>query len=984
MATLAPSTRINVITLASASAGPFLVGFRLFEGDALEIYVDADLQDSGYTVLGTFEDGYDDDATIVFSSTLSSGSVIHIIGGMTPQRSADYLITDGLLTQKLNIELARSWATISEAWTRSRQGLRVLGEASIPAYAPDDQKAPIWDAASQSFINGPSSDEISNAQSYANAASTSASESASSATAAEEAADRAEAAEATVTRLYPKRGLIAAEDNDGTFGTIEIAGVYDDIGLIDLYLGRQSLDYGEDYSISNDGTSTTIQYREGGVPANFPPGETIRWKGAYQVASPTADAEAIFLPNGVSAQDSISPSYASRAAVVADIALSKLDYLPDGALVSWVATGGNVMVVRREDGATGISDMPGFSPSGLIYPDIWKDNATPGTTDMSDALRAMATYLADSGKQAILLPVTYYFDATSGALDLSGFSLMGSEGYSEIYSAVDAGSFTSTLSGTGPRLSGVKVAGYAALSIDTATRPVIEHCDVGCEDVDNAYWRNGITLNGTAAVSGAIIRNNRIHHVNIGMFSAASFGSADNDFENFEIYGNEFYRTKKVGLSINADPVVSGGTGEWKNGSIHDNIFRDHYGADAIAATALVSGTVYEIATAGTTDFTLIGAANSTPGTTFTATGAGTGTGTAAEVVRCAAIAAEGSYNVSIRANTIDGYGEATSLAGYSTTSQSAIHLESYNNGTSVADNILSGVDNGIAIYPGSTAISVTDNVIIGSNGHSFGDDVSTFDDPTDPAVAGTSKLGISVVYATNPISAASEVIDTVTISGNYIENLGTGIAASGAEGSAMVTGNTVALCGAAFGGNARGEWGVHENNIARECKFVLNADRISNQIFGYIKAVGCGDLFDLTVLQARDYGFAISDLSWAARSASVAPETSTVKSLFDLPDRYDVKASLASHLVGHQDEGSFSYITSAYDGTTVTASRNFFSAGSPTGGDFAYAGSSPLSNSSGQLALTMFNASLVAGGNVTAAINFEIRFKGLMAWQGD
>ena len=40
-------------------------------------------------------------------------------------------------------------------------------------------------------------------------------------------------------------------------------------------------------------------------------------------------------------------------------------------------------------------------------------------------------------------------------------------------------------------------------------------------------------------------------------------------------------------------------------------------------------GTEYKILTTGTTDFTLIGAANSTPGTVFTATGGGAGTGTA-------------------------------------------------------------------------------------------------------------------------------------------------------------------------------------------------------------------------------------------------------------------------------------------------------------------------------------------------------------------
>ena len=60
-----------------------------------------------------------------------------------------------------------------------------------------------------------------------------------------------------------------------------------------------------------------------------------------------------------------------------------------------------------------------------------------------------------------------------------------------------------------------------------------------------------------------------------------------------------------------------------------------HIGTDApnstpasTAATALVSGTVYQILTAGTTDFTQVGAADNNVGTIFTATGAGTGTGT--------------------------------------------------------------------------------------------------------------------------------------------------------------------------------------------------------------------------------------------------------------------------------------------------------------------------------------------------------------------
>jgi len=57
-----------------------------------------------------------------------------------------------------------------------------------------------------------------------------------------------------------------------------------------------------------------------------------------------------------------------------------------------------------------------------------------------------------------------------------------------------------------------------------------------------------------------------------------------------------------------------------------------HTGA-LITAGSFVVGQRYEIDTPGTTDFTLIGAANSNAGTLFTATGIGSGTGTAREAL---------------------------------------------------------------------------------------------------------------------------------------------------------------------------------------------------------------------------------------------------------------------------------------------------------------------------------------------------------------
>lgn len=54
--------------------------------------------------------------------------------------------------------------------------------------------------------------------------------------------------------------------------------------------------------------------------------------------------------------------------------------------------------------------------------------------------------------------------------------------------------------------------------------------------------------------------------------------------------------------------------------------------AGTVAASSIVPGTIYKIATLGTTDFISIGAASNTVGTTFIATGSGTGTGTATAI----------------------------------------------------------------------------------------------------------------------------------------------------------------------------------------------------------------------------------------------------------------------------------------------------------------------------------------------------------------
>lgn len=130
MATVSETTRSTRITLGSLSAGPFNVGFRIFDTDGLKVYVDGEVS-SDWTLAATLNDGYSDTATITFGAALPSTTVIQIDGALIPGRADDYVNPDPGLTEKLNNELARLWAAVSETRMLALRSVRSLEE--IPA-----------------------------------------------------------------------------------------------------------------------------------------------------------------------------------------------------------------------------------------------------------------------------------------------------------------------------------------------------------------------------------------------------------------------------------------------------------------------------------------------------------------------------------------------------------------------------------------------------------------------------------------------------------------------------------------------------------------------------------------------------------------------------------------------------------------------------------------------------------------------------------
>jgi hypothetical protein len=125
MATVAPGTRSTVFTTVSTTAGPFNIGFRLFDPDSLDVYLNG-VRTTGFTISATFEDGYTDSATLTLAAAVASGTQVIIDGALTPRRDADYLPGDAALTANLNIELPRIWSALAEVKRDSERAVRGL------------------------------------------------------------------------------------------------------------------------------------------------------------------------------------------------------------------------------------------------------------------------------------------------------------------------------------------------------------------------------------------------------------------------------------------------------------------------------------------------------------------------------------------------------------------------------------------------------------------------------------------------------------------------------------------------------------------------------------------------------------------------------------------------------------------------------------------------------------------------------------------
>lgn len=113
MATVPKNTRSTTINLAVSSAGPWALGFRLFDDDRVRVYLDG-VETQAFSLTSTYANGYDDAATVTLDAPIAAPASIVIEAASVPYRAADLINGDKNLVQKLNEELARFVATLAE------------------------------------------------------------------------------------------------------------------------------------------------------------------------------------------------------------------------------------------------------------------------------------------------------------------------------------------------------------------------------------------------------------------------------------------------------------------------------------------------------------------------------------------------------------------------------------------------------------------------------------------------------------------------------------------------------------------------------------------------------------------------------------------------------------------------------------------------------------------------------------------------------
>lgn len=151
MTTIPASTRTTKVTLATATAGPFDIDFRIVASDSVRVWVNGVERFDWDIEPGVITD-FTDDAAITFTAPLEAGDVLDIAGYFPVMRGTDYLNGDPGLIRRLNLELAHLWAVHQENRRDADRAIKVpLGHSSMLVPKPGSFLA--WDGFGEQIVS---------------------------------------------------------------------------------------------------------------------------------------------------------------------------------------------------------------------------------------------------------------------------------------------------------------------------------------------------------------------------------------------------------------------------------------------------------------------------------------------------------------------------------------------------------------------------------------------------------------------------------------------------------------------------------------------------------------------------------------------------------------------------------------------------------------------------------------------------------------
>lgn len=167
---------------ANGTLVEFPYAFSIFQDGDLKVYCDDELQSSGYTI-NKASDG--SGGTVVFDNAPADNVTVTVARRLAIHRTSDFQESGAFRSKVINDELdylSASLQQVSDDQSRSLQ-MAITESITIDTTLPSPQANGVlaWNSTGSGFVNGPTMDEVSNAQTYATNAGASATAAAASA-----------------------------------------------------------------------------------------------------------------------------------------------------------------------------------------------------------------------------------------------------------------------------------------------------------------------------------------------------------------------------------------------------------------------------------------------------------------------------------------------------------------------------------------------------------------------------------------------------------------------------------------------------------------------------------------------------------------------------------------------------------------------------------------------------------------------------------